>query len=130
MAVLFVMVGGAFGSLARYLLALGAQGALAGTAWARFPLATLLVNVVGSFLLSFLAWFGLHGTLSPTARVALGTGFLGALTTFSTFELESDLLLRDGFGGMAALSVAGNLVLGYGAILLGRALALRLTGAS
>lgn len=90
--------------------------------WAGYPLGTLAVNVIGSFLLG---WIVFHAKLplSPVVRVGLTTGFLGALTTFSTFEL--DLLLLNEQRGVvaAALYLAANVVLGFIAIMVGRSLA-------
>ncbi|ABF43980.1 crcB protein (plasmid) [Deinococcus geothermalis DSM 11300] len=123
-----VAVGGALGALARYGVSLLVAGRLASTAWGNFPLATLLVNVLGSFLLAFITTLALRGLVSPAWRLAVGTGFIGALTTFSTFAWESDLMVRDGEAARASLYVLGNLVLGYAAVLLGRALAARLGG--
>lgn len=130
MVVLGVMVGGALGALARYLTGLAVQPALAGGSLASFPLATLSVNVVGSFALSVLTTLGLQGLVTPTVRIAIGTGFLGAFTTYSTFELEADLLLREGRMVQAVVYIGGNLLLGYLAIVLGRGLALRWGGAA
>jgi len=126
--VLGIMVGGAMGATARYYLTLWIQGGLQNGSLAGFPLATMTVNVVGSFLFAFLTEFGLRGAVSPQMRLALGTGFLGALTTFSTFEVETDALLTGGRLGWAATYVIGNLLLGFVAVLLGRALAARIAG--
>jgi CrcB protein len=120
MLLLGVLIGGALGALTRYWATLTLQGWLAATPYASFPLGTLVVNVVGSFLLSFLAAVGLGGAVPPAVRLALGTGFLGAMTTFSTFEFEADALLRSGEVLRAALFVMANLILGYAAIVLGR----------
>lgn len=128
MHVLGLALGGALGTLSRYGVGLVLQGALGGGAPAAFPLATLVVNVLGSFLLAVATGLGLRGVLSPAVALAVGTGFLGAFTTFSTFELESDLLWRDGRRVAATGFVLANLVLGYGAILAGRALAGSLAG--
>jgi CrcB protein len=123
MLVLGVLVGGALGALTRYWATMTLQGLLAATPHASFPLGTLVVNVVGSFLLSFLAAIGLGGAVPPAVRLGLGTGFLGAMTTFSTFEFEADALLRSGEALRAALFVMANLMLGYAAIVLGRLVA-------
>lgn len=130
MLVLGVMLGGALGALTRYAATNLVQGALQATAFAGFPLATLLINVAGSFLLAFLTELGLRGVFSPAVRLAVGTGFLGGLTTFSTFELESQLLVREGELVRAGAYVLANLVVGYAAILAGRAAALGLVAAT
>lgn len=98
--------------------------ALQGTALAGYPLATVLVNVSGSFLLSLLLFQELF-TIPPALRAAVGTGFIGSFTTFSTFEFESDLLIRRDGWGIASTYIFANLLLGYMAILLGRWLVLR-----
>lgn len=130
MVIVGIMVGGALGALSRYALTLWLQSSLSVTSYAGFPLGTLVVNVVGSFLLALVTGLGLQGFVSPVTRLAVGTGFVGALTTFSTFELESDTLLREGLFAQASLYVLGNLVLAYLALLLGRWLAYRLGGSA
>jgi CrcB protein len=81
------------------------------------PLGTFTVNVTGSFLLGLLAGLG---TAVPGAWGALlGTGFCGALTTWSTFAFQT---VDAGSRRIAALNVAATLVVGFGAVLLGRAL--------
>lgn len=124
MVVLGVMIGGAFGALARYGTTLLLQGA-PGAGYAGFPFATLAVNVVGSFLLAVVASLGPNALISPQLRTTLAAGFIGSFTTFSTFELESYELFRDGSRLWGALYVVGNLVLGYAAVLLGRAVTAR-----
>lgn len=123
-----VLAGGALGALTRYGAAVWLQRLLASTPYGSFPLSTLSVNVVGSFLLGFVAELGLAGLLSPLLRVAIGTGFIGALTTFSSFELETELLLREGPRLQGVIYLLANLILGFVAILLGRFLATRVGG--
>lgn len=118
------MAGGALGALARYLVTL----AFARTPYAGTGVATLLVNVSGSFLLAFLVTLAAQGRLSPFWVLTLGTGFTGAFTTFSTFELEAHALLKTGQSGAALLYASGNLVLGYGALRLGILLGGRVGG--
>jgi CrcB protein len=121
MTVIVIMVGGALGAVTRY-----GVGLWLGRHLALFPLGTLVVNVVGAFLLSLLVSLGeTRTTVPPLLRAALATGYLGSLTTFSTFEVESAALIRDGSAWGASLYVLGNLVLGYGAVLLARYLVLR-----
>lgn len=130
MKIFWLMIAGAGGTLARYgvgiWVAQWTQRAQPGVLQpAAFPLSTLIVNVLGSFLLAFLVTLALKGWVSPDLRLILGTGFLGAFTTFSTFELEAAQLLESRLWPEATYYIAGNLLLGFMAILLGRALALR-----
>lgn len=124
--VLGVAVGGALGALSRYGLTLLLEGGTQNSSLKDFPLATLLINVVGSFLLAVVVTLLQGGVLSPAWRTALGTGFLGAFTTFSTFALDTDTLLSRGDALRALIYVCGNLILGFLAIGLGRALTLNL----
>lgn len=117
-----VALGGALGALARYGATIGLARAARGTPLAGYPLGTLVVNVVGTFLLGYLV-FHERVALPSAWRLGIGTGFLGAMTTFSTFEL--DLLLLHGARGIwaAGLYLLANLGLGFLALLAGRALA-------
>src|SRR5699024_9324834 len=115
--------GGALGSLSRYLVTLATQSLLSSSA---FPLGTIIVNVLGCYLLALLTGLRHLGFVPPAWHLALGAGFLGAFTTFSTFELESHTLAQEGGWSRAALYVLANLVLGYVALLLGRITTLRL----
>lgn len=115
---LLVAVGGALGAVARYQT----------TAWlarlaypSTFPYGTLAVNVAGSFLLGLLLGFGAESRLAvpPTLRIALGAGFLGAFTTFSTFSYETLEVLRLGEPRLALVNVAANLTAALAACWLG-----------
>jgi CrcB protein len=79
--ILLVAVGGFFGAMSRFGLSTLIKGKYPST----FPFATLVINLLGSFLLGFL--FGAN--VSSSWRLLLGTGFMGAFTTFSTFKLEN-----------------------------------------
>lgn len=82
---LFVLAGGGVGSLVRYLAALAINEHYDG----RFPLATFLINVTGSFIIGLmLVVLDREDLLHPNLRPLLVTGFLGGYTTFSTFEWE------------------------------------------
>jgi len=86
MPVLWVALGGAVGSAARYWV----SGLVIAWAGPEFPWGTLAVNFVGSFLLAVLAQLGLSTTwLTPEAKLALATGVMGGFTTYSTFSLET-----------------------------------------
>ena len=110
--VLAIAVAGALGALARY----GLSGLSQRWFPASFPGGTLVVNLVGCFLLGLLATVTLERlTLSPTTRTAVLVGFLGAFTTFSTFGWETLQLLRDGDLLRAGLNVALSVVVGIAA---------------
>lgn len=111
-----VALGGALGALLRFLIASGVA-ALAGRG---FPYGTLLVNVLGSAAIGMLYVLLTERMLAaPGWRAFLVVGLLGALTTFSTFSLETLQLFESGLSGRAALNVALNLVLCLGACWLG-----------
>lgn len=135
---LWLMLAGALGAASRYGLNLWIQGWLGGHGsqsylgsrlGSAFPLSTLLINVTGALLLSFLVTLVARGALKPDLQIILGTGFLGAYTTFSTFELEAERLLSLREWLQAGVYIGGNLVLGFLAILLGRLIALKMVGA-
>jgi fluoride exporter len=84
---------GAVGTLARY----GLQGIVQERAGATFPYGTLVVNLVGCFLLGGIAEYALtHLTIPPEWRIGITVGFFGAFTTFSSFSFETVRLLQDG----------------------------------
>lgn len=122
-----LMLGGALGTLCRYLVTLATQSLASNAA---FPVGTITVNILGCFLIGLLSNLRLTGHIPPAWYLALGTGFAGAFTTFSTFELEADALAQEGAWGVAAGYVLASLVLGYAALLLGRFTATRLSGES
>jgi fluoride exporter len=112
---LWICLGGAAGTGARYLLSLR----LGGLAWA-FPVATFVVNVLGSFLIGVLIALGTTTTMmSPTTRLALTTGVMGGFTTYSTFSYETVRLIESGAWGLATLNVVGTTCLCIGGCLLG-----------
>ena len=113
--VLLTGAGGFLGAMFRY----GVSLAFAGSG---FPIATLVVNVVGSFVIGLLAGWVETGALEEAHRQFLVIGLLGALTTFSTFSLETLYLLRAGSYVAAGASVALNVVLALGAARLGLAI--------
>jgi fluoride exporter len=110
-----VAVGGALGTIGRYELALAEP---VGTG--RFPWATFLANMVGSLLLGIaLAAFVDGHASSLLFRPLVGVGFCGGLTTFSTWMVESVLLVRDGDPGLAVTYVGVSLVAGVAAVAVG-----------
>lgn len=118
-----VAAGGFFGGLVRYLVGLALPTATGG-----YPWATLIVNTAGAFILALLLILVLE-VLPPTTylRPVLGTGFCGALTTFSSVATGADQLVAHGHAATAAGYVALSLLAGLAAaslgIVLGRALA-------
>jgi CrcB protein len=119
--VLSVAVGGVLGALARYLVEMGVA-----TPHGHFPWATLLVNVSGSAVLgALLVWIRRRLPRHRLLRPFLGTGIIGAYTTFSTFAVEADELVRGGHVLTASLYVVVSLVAGLGAALAGIAAARR-----
>lgn len=119
---LVVAIGGALGAMSRYGVAL-----MVGMFWKRdFPLATLLINVTGSFILGFFATFAAERTsLDPMWRLLVATGFVGAYTTFSTFEYETQRLTEGGAVWWGALNILTSVAAGYAAVQLGVFLARR-----
>lgn len=114
--VLLAAAGGALGSSARYLATIEA-GRLLGMG---FPWGTLIVNVIGCFIMGLLiGWGALRGTLSDEARIFLATGILGGFTTFSAFSADFVLLVERKELGLAALYVAGSVLLSLAAVLAG-----------
>ncbi len=113
-----VYLGGCAGAVLRAEIATGlTHGA---GAW---PWATFLVNVAGAFLLGLLIALESAGRLgSPHLRPLLGAGLCGALTTFSTFQLELWTLFDGGHAGLAVGYAAASLAAGYAAVRLARAL--------
>ncbi|MER7277137.1 fluoride efflux transporter CrcB [Dactylosporangium sp. NPDC000244] len=115
MTVLLVALGAAIGAPMRYLTDRFVQSRHDSV----FPWGTLTVNVFGSMLLGLLA--GLPANATVTA--VLGTGFCGALTTYSTFSYETLRLAQNGARFYAAMNVLASVVAGLGAAAVGLLLA-------
>jgi CrcB protein len=122
MVYLYVAVGGALGSVARFWLA-NVMAVVTGT---EFPWGTLLINVLGSFVISF---FGALTGRWPRfavpyeARVFVTVGLCGGFTTFSSFSLQTVELMKTGQAGRAMLYVAASVILCLAACALGFAAA-------
>jgi len=117
MKILLVMLGGSIGALARYAVSLWAAK-LFGT---RFPWGTLTVNLSGCFLIGLAFAWGERGLgiMNPSIRLFFMTGFLGALTTFSTFGLETVNSMRAGTHLVTVANFLSNNVIGAALVFLG-----------
>lgn len=119
--VLAICLGACIGALSRWQLSLWLNpGGL-------LPWGTLTANWVGAYVIGLaLVFFQQHSGLDPAWRMALVTGLLGALTTFSTFSLETVVMLQGGRVGLgllnAALHVGGSLLLTWGGVATAQAL--------
>lgn len=105
------------GATARHLL----DGWVQRRAGASFPWGTLAVNISGCLAAGVLAGLGMHHGLGGTARTVLGTGGLGAYTTFSTFTYDTVRLAGDGRLDLAVRNIAANMVVGLAAAAVGLA---------
>lgn len=121
--ILVVGVGGAFGSIGRYFVYLAATKFL-GPA---FPYGTLIVNVVGSFMMGVLIeLMALTWDVTMQTRLFLVVGFLGAFTTFSTFSLDVAVLYERKAFAVTGLYIVGSVVLSVGGLFAGLLLVRRL----
>jgi len=113
---LAIMFGGGLGALARYVV----SGIVMQKMGASFPYGTLTVNILGSFVMGFLAmWLVERIGLDPLVRLAIFVGFLGAFTTFSTFSMETLNLFEQGQQFHALLNMLLNVSLSVLAVWLG-----------
>ena len=114
MSFLFVAIGGALGSVLRYILSLVIPKA------AGFPWPTFVANVLGCFCIGLFSGLFLKcDSLSPNLKLFLVTGFCGGFTTFSTFANENLALLQSGKIGMFAIYALSSFVLGIAACVAG-----------
>ena len=119
--ILFVAGGGAIGALARYAFSASPLN----RTFEQFPLPTFLVNVIGSFLIGFcLIIFADKISVSDHMRLLIFVGFLGAFTTFSTFELEIWTLVKEGHYVTPLIYAVSSVAVGFfgllGGVWLGR----------
>jgi len=113
---LMIALGGCCGALARYLLA-NYVGNRLGT---RFPYGTFVINITGSFAIGFFVTvLANRMALSRNLVYLIPIGFIGAYTTFSTFEFETLRLVQDGQVASAFLNVVGSVVVGFAMVWLG-----------
>lgn len=115
MPILYVAVGGAIGSVLRFLAAKGVHTATG----ALFPWGTMFVNVVGCFVIGLMWGLDEKAVLTSRAKDFILIGVLGGFTTFSSFGLETGRLLADGQWGFAAANVAISNVVGIAMVFAG-----------
>jgi CrcB protein len=121
---LWICLAGAAGTGARYLVALWAARRF-GSA---FPYGTLIVNLVGCFAIAAVMHAALALSWSPTVRSAIAIGFIGGLTTYSSFNYETTRLLEEGALGPAALNAVATILGAFAAGWLGMLCARELLG--
>lgn len=113
---IFIGLGGFLGSVSRYLMSVGLQQYF----FTSFPVGTLSVNTLGSFLIGVIFGFAEKGVLlSADWKMFLTVGFCGGFTTFSTFTLDNLMLLRDGQIAHFLLYSGGSLLIGLFAVVMG-----------
>jgi fluoride exporter len=111
----WVGLGGFVGANARYLLG----GWIATRFGTTFPYGTFVINITGSFVIGMIMGALDSHLLSPTIRLAVAIGFVGAYTTFSTFTYETIRLLEDGSIMLATANVFGSVLVGLLATIAG-----------
>lgn len=121
MSYMYVMLGGALGAALRYGLSLWMAPIALGLG---FPVATLLANVLGSFVLGVLLELCGRGLWPEVVRLSVGVGVLGAFTTFSTFSVETEQLWAAGQQNRAVVYAVLSVLGGVLAAFLGRLVAL------
>lgn len=120
----WICLAGAAGTGTRYLIALWAAQRL-GSA---FPYGTLIVNLFGCFAIAAVMQAAMSLSWSPTVRSAITIGFLGGLTTYSSFNYETSRLLEEGATGAAALNATLTIAGGFVAGVIGTLCARQLLG--
>ncbi|HYM21774.1 MAG TPA: fluoride efflux transporter CrcB [Vicinamibacterales bacterium] len=116
---LMIAIGGAIGAIARYEV----TNLIQHKEHAGFPYGTFVVNMTGCLVIGFtIGLFDERVVTNPNWRLLMVTGFVGAYTTFSTFEAETFNAVSSGDLAMALANVAGSVIAGYFAVWLGFAL--------
>lgn len=115
-----IAVGGSLGSIARYWVG----STISGRWGAKFPYGTFFINITACIIIGFaLTYLGKRADMNPAWRFLVPVGFVGAYSTFSTYEWETLSTLRSGAFLLASLYAAGSLILGLIAVWGGSVLA-------
>jgi CrcB protein len=110
---LLIALGGALGSIARYWV----SSTVAGRMGVRFPYGTLIVNITACIVIGFsLTYMSRRTDMSAAWRYLIPIGFIGAYSTFSTYEWETLTTIRSGAFAIASLYAVGSLILGLAAV--------------
>jgi len=118
MLIASLIIAGAIGAPTRYIVDELVKERLPGA----FPWGTFAINVSGSFILGVVTGLALYHGLGPIPKAAIGVGFCGAFTTFSTFSYETIRLVETGSVRPAIANVLGSVVAGLAAAAIGLAL--------
>ena len=117
---LLIALGGALGSVARYVVGTSVSNRMG----IRFPYGTLIINISACLIIGFsLEVLNRHANVNPAFRYLIPIGFIGAYSTFSTYEWETLSTLRSGAFMLAGMYAVGSLILGLAATWCGVALA-------
>jgi len=120
----WICLAGAAGTATRYLVAIWAAQRFGSS----FPVGTLIVNLTGCFIMAVLMQTAISLAWSPTLRSALTIGYLGGLTTYSSFNYETTRMFQDGASGLALVNAGATIIGGLVAGWLGLVLARELVG--
>lgn len=123
-AIFAISIGAALGALLRWVLGMGLN-----SLWPTLPLGTLAANLIGGLLIGVASvFFANHSGLAPEWRLAVITGFMGGLTTFSTFSLEVGTMIQSRELASAALEIGLHVIGSIALTILGIAIAQSLSG--
>ncbi|MBD7911954.1 fluoride efflux transporter CrcB [Clostridium sp. Sa3CVN1] len=115
--IIFVGVGGCIGASLRYLITIASSKLIN----SNFPFGTLIVNVIGGFLIGLIMELSNSTELiSPNLKLFLTTGIMGGLTTFSTFSYETINLMNDGRYVLGSANILLNVILSLGGVILAK----------
>jgi fluoride exporter len=117
---LYIAIGGSLGSIARYWVG----STITNRMGTKFPYGTFVINITACIIIGFsLTLFGKRAELNPAWRFLIPVGFVGAYSTFSTYEWETLSVLRSGAFLIAALYAVASFILGLAAVWCGAVIA-------